>query len=72
MERGEPLPVSFAVGSHPMAYLATGLRLPADEFDLVATLRGEPVPMVRGVTNGVPAPADAEMIIEGYSTSWLP
>src|SRR5262249_61701231 len=27
---------------------------------------GGPVPMVRGLTNGVLAPADAEMIIEGY------
>jgi UbiD family decarboxylase len=66
VERGERLPVSFAVGSHPTAFLAATLRLPGDEFDLVATMRGAPLPMVRGVTNGVPAPADAEMIIEGY------
>ena len=58
--------MSFAIGSHPLDYLAAGLRLPGDEFGLVATLRGEPVPMVRGLTNGVLAPADAEMIIEGY------
>jgi 2,5-furandicarboxylate decarboxylase 1 len=64
--RGQTLPVSFAIGSHPLDYLAAGLRLPTDEFALVATLRGEPVPMVRGLTNGVLAPADAEMIIEGY------
>ncbi len=64
--RGETLPASFAIGSHPLDYLAAGLRLPSDEFALVATLRGEPVPMVRGLTNGVLAPADAEMIIEGY------
>ena len=66
VERGQTLPVSFAIGSHPLDYLAAGLRLPTDEFALVATLRGEPVPMVRGLTNGVLAPADAEMILEGY------
>jgi len=66
VERGEKLPASFAIGSHPLDYLAAGLRLPGDEFALLATLRGEPVPMVRGLTNGVLAPADAEMIIEGY------
>jgi len=66
VERGQTLPVSFAIGSHPLDYLAAGLRLPSYEFALVATLRGEPVPMVRGLTNGVLAPADAEMIIEGY------
>jgi UbiD family decarboxylase len=66
VERGEKLPASFAIGSHPLDYLAAGLRLPGDELGLVATLRGEPVPMVRGVTNALLAPADAEMIIEGY------
>jgi 2,5-furandicarboxylate decarboxylase 1 len=64
--RGERLPVSFAIGSHPMDYLAATLRLPGDEYDLVATLRGAKLPMVRGVTNDLLAPADAEMIIEGY------
>ncbi len=66
VERGERLPLSFAIGSHPLDYLAAGQRIPVDEFGLVGTLRGEPVPMVRGITNGIPAPADAEMIIEGY------
>jgi UbiD family decarboxylase len=66
VERGEKLPASFAIGSHPLDYLAAGQRIPVDEFGLVGTLRGEPVPMVRGLTNGVLAPADAEMIVEGY------
>jgi UbiD family decarboxylase len=66
VERGERLPISFAIGSHPTSYLAATSRRPGDEFDLVATLRGAALPMVRGVTNNVPAPADAEMIIEGY------
>ena len=66
VERGDRLPISFAVGSHPTSYLAATSRRPGNEFDLLATMRGAPVPMVRGVTNGVPAPADAEMIIEGY------
>jgi UbiD family decarboxylase len=66
VERGERLPISFALGSHPTSYLAATSRRPVDEFDLLATFRGAPLPMVRGVTNGIPAPADAEMIIEGY------
>jgi UbiD family decarboxylase len=66
IERGEKLPLSFVLGSHPLDYLAAGQKLPVDEFGLVATLRGEPVPMVRGLTNDIPVPADAEMVIEGY------
>lgn len=66
VKRGERLPISFAIGSHPLDFLAATSRIPVDEFGLVGTLRGEPVPMVRGLTNGVLAPADAELIIEGY------
>lgn len=66
VKRGERLPVSFAIGSHPVDFVAATLRLPGDEFSLVAAMRGEPLPMVRGITNGVLAPADVEMVIEGY------
>jgi UbiD family decarboxylase len=66
LERGRRLNVSFVIGCHPLDFLAAGLRLPGDEFGLVARLRGEPLPMVRGVINGVPVPADAEIVIEGY------
>ena len=66
LERKEKLPISFALGSHPLNYLAAGLKHPGDENDLAATLRGEPVPMVRGLTNDILAPADAEMIVEGF------
>lgn len=66
LERKEPLQVSFVIGSHPIDFLAATLRLPGDEIGLVATLRGEPLPVVRGVTNNIAVPADAEMVIEGY------
>ena len=65
--RGERLPINFAVGGHPVDYMAAGIRIPVpDEFAMVATLRGEPLHLVKGVTNDVPVPADAELVIEGY------
>jgi UbiD family decarboxylase len=66
LKRGERLPVSYVIGSHPLDCLAATQKQPVDEFALVGTVRGEPVPMVRGVTNGVFVPADAEAVIEGY------
>lgn len=66
VERGERLDVTFVIGAHPLDFLAAGMRQSGDELGLVATLRGEPLPMVRGVTNGIPVPADAEITIEGY------
>ena len=64
--RGEKLPISFAVGSNPVDHLAAGMRMPVDETTLVGTIRGEPVPLVKSLTNDIGVPADAEMIIEGY------
>jgi len=66
VKRGERLHMNFAVGSHPIDFLAAGMRVPADEVTLISTLRGEPVPMVKGVTNEIRVPADAEIIIEGF------
>jgi UbiD family decarboxylase len=64
--RGERLPVSYVVGSHPIDLLSASLRLPGDEIEQLAALRGEPLAVVRGVTNDVLVPADAEIVLEGY------
>jgi len=65
--RGEHLTVNFAIGSHPLDFVTASVRASAlDEFDLVGTIRGAPLPMVRAVSNGLLVPADAEVIVEGY------
>ena len=64
--RGEPLPVSFVVGSHPIDHVAATMRLPVDELGLVASLRAAPLPVVKCVSNDIRVPADAEWVLEGY------
>jgi len=65
--RGEHLPVNFAIGSHPLDFVTASVRASAlDEFDLVGTIRGAPLPMTRAISNGLLVPADAEIIVEGY------
>lgn len=66
LKRAELLPVSFAIGSHPVDFVAASLRGLGDEFAFLAALRGCAVPFVRGITNGIPVPADAEIVLEGY------
>ena len=66
VERKEKLPVSFVIGSHPCDFLAAVSKAPMDEFVLTATIRGETMAMVRGITNNIPVPADAELVLEGY------
>jgi UbiD family decarboxylase len=65
--RKEPVPVAYAVGSHPADFLAAMVALPSvDELDVVGAVRGQPVPVVKCVTSDIYVPADAEYIIEGY------
>src|ERR1700733_12481828 len=44
----EPVPVAYAVGSHPADYLAAMSALPSvDEVDIVGAVRSQPVPVVK-------------------------
>jgi UbiD family decarboxylase len=63
---GEPLPVSFVVGAHPVDFVAAMMRLPVDELGIVASLRDAPLAVVKCVTNDIRVPADAEMVLEGF------
>jgi len=64
--RGERLPVTFTVGTHPLDFIAATERFAGDELNLIANFRGETAPVVKSVTNDIRVPADAEMTFEGY------
>ena len=65
-KRGEPLPIAFVVGSHPIDHVAATMRIATDEAGLIASLRGEPLPVVKCITSELRVPADAEYVLEGY------
>jgi UbiD family decarboxylase len=62
------LPIAVAIGNHPLDLVAaaTTLAFGDDELELAGAFRGEPVPMVRGVTVELDVPACAELVLEGY------
>ena len=39
LERGEKLPVRFAIGVHPIDFCAAQMQIPVDEFGLIGSLR---------------------------------
>ena len=63
------LPIAFVVGSHPIDHVAATMRIPGDELQLLASLRGEPTHVVKCVTNDVRVPANSEYVLEGYLNS---
>ena len=65
--RGEPLPISIAVGAAPLEMLAATFKAPLelDELGVAGGLRGEAVELVPGERIPVEGLANAEIILEG-------
>jgi UbiD family decarboxylase len=68
-DKGEPSPVVFTFGHHPLLLLLGSFELPegVNELDWIGAIAGHRVPVVRGPITGLPIPANAEIAIEGYA-----
>ncbi len=66
--RGEPMPMLMVIGGDPLAFFVGAFDVPegTSEYDVVGGLRGKPVEVVRGKLTGLPFPANAEIVLEGY------
>src|SRR5579871_2690308 len=69
-KKGEPLPVVMVLGGDPLAFFYGGTEAPYGvfEMDIIGGLRGRPVKMVKGKVTGLPFPANAEVVLEGFVT----
>lgn len=63
----ERFPVSVALGADPVTIFSATAPVPAmiDEYLFAGILRGEPVEVVKSVTNDLLVPAHAEIVLEG-------
>ncbi len=66
LARKERLPIAFVVGTSLTDFFGANLKAPVDELNLLASLRGETMPVVKCTTSDILVPADAELVIEGY------
>ena len=67
VEAKKTMPIAFVIGSHPTDSVAAVSLAPIDdEIALMGGLRGQPVPLVKCITNDLMVPADAEIVLEGY------
>ncbi|HEU5272097.1 MAG TPA: UbiD family decarboxylase [Xanthobacteraceae bacterium] len=67
-KKGEPLPIVMVLGGDPLAFFYGGTEAPYGvfELDIIGGLRGRPVKMVTGKVTGLPFPANAEIVLEGF------
>jgi 2,5-furandicarboxylate decarboxylase 1 len=72
--RGEKLPISISIGTHPIEITGSGYRAPlgVDEMAIAGGLRGSPVALAPCQTIDMPYIADAEIVIEAeiLPTGW--
>jgi 4-hydroxy-3-polyprenylbenzoate decarboxylase len=66
--RNEPMPTAIVVGGDPLTFLMACSETPygISEYDIVGGLREKPVKVVRGRITGLPIPANAELVLEGF------
>ncbi|HSH71188.1 MAG TPA: UbiD family decarboxylase, partial [Deferrisomatales bacterium] len=67
-QRGEPMPVALVIGGDPLLYLMSCSEVPygISEYELAGGLRGKPYPVIKGKITGLPIPAHAEIVLEGF------
>lgn len=65
--QGDALEVAIVIGVDPLTLLASQAIVPIDhdELEIAGALRGEPVDVIKCLSNGVRVPAQAEIVIEG-------
>jgi UbiD family decarboxylase len=68
-DRGQPCPVAMVFGADPLLFLASCTEIPygISEYEWVGAVRGEPLRVIRGPVTGLPIPADAEIVVEGFA-----
>ncbi len=67
--RGQDMPIVIVIGDDPVFYMAAGIELApgVNELEWVGGLRGKPVEVIRGKYTGLPIPAHAEIVLEGFA-----
>ncbi len=67
--RNEPCPVAVVVGGDPLLYLMACNEVPYGvcEYELAGALRNKPYEVIEGRVTGLPIPANAEIVLEGYA-----
>ncbi|OGA45117.1 MAG: hypothetical protein A3G25_10020 [Betaproteobacteria bacterium RIFCSPLOWO2_12_FULL_63_13] len=65
---GKPMPIAAAYGIDPLLFLVAATSLPKTEceYDYYGGIRGAPIEVFQGDVTGLPLPAHAEIILEGF------
>jgi len=68
LQRDEPCPVMVVVGQDPLLFTMSGNEAEwgVSEYALAGGVLGEPIEVIGGEVTGLPMPARAEIVLEGF------
>lgn len=68
-DEGKLCPVAMVFGGDPLQFLASCTEVPLGvcEYEWAGAVRGAPVEVIEGPVTGLPIPADAEIVVEGFA-----
>jgi UbiD family decarboxylase len=67
-DQGKPCPVAVSLGQDPLLTTLAGIEVPygVSEYEVAGGLRGTPTQVIKSDVTGLPIPADAEIVLEGF------
>ena len=67
--QGKPAPVAAVYGQDPLLFLTAATSFPKDvsEYEFAGGINGRPIEVFKSDITGLPLPANAEIIIEGFA-----
>ncbi len=68
LSRNQPMPVAISCGHDPVIFLVGSGEFPygASEYDYAGAIKGQPIEVIKGPVTGLPIPATAELVLEGF------
>jgi UbiD family decarboxylase len=69
-EQGKDMPVVLIFWADPLLPVIAGVEFPwgMSELEVIGGFRGQPVEVIMGEVTGLPFPADAEIVVEGFAS----
>lgn len=67
-EQGEACPVAIVLGQHPLLFMVSCINVPnGAEYGFAGAIRKSPIKVIKDDITGLPIPADAEIVLVGWS-----
>ncbi len=68
MAENKPMPVVVSCGHDPVIFLVGSTEFPygISEYEYAGAIKGQPIEVIKGPVTGLPIPATAELVLEGF------